>query len=98
VIDDGERERIDADALARVDAAVEFAEASPFPAPESLYDDVYVLDPNVRGWYSAPHEEQEAPAAADSDAEHAANDEIPQRLTHALAAGEDDREATGGSG
>src|SRR6201999_3244821 len=43
-IDESERERIDAEAIARVDAAVEFAEASPFPAPESLYDDVYVLD------------------------------------------------------
>jgi len=52
VIDEAERERIDAEAIARVDRAVEFAEASPFPTPESLYDDVYVLDPNVRGWYS----------------------------------------------
>ena len=39
--------------IARVDAAVAFAEASPFPAPESLYDDVYVLDEAVRGSYSA---------------------------------------------
>ncbi|HEY4451667.1 MAG TPA: pyruvate dehydrogenase (acetyl-transferring) E1 component subunit alpha [Solirubrobacteraceae bacterium] len=92
VIDEHERERIDAEALARVDAAVEFAEASPFPAPESLYDDVYVLDPNVRGWYSQPHEEP-APgttgASATDPGEPAANDEIPQQLTHALAAGED---------
>ena len=27
----------------RADAAVEFADASPVPAPDSLYDDVYVL-------------------------------------------------------
>ena len=52
LIEESERGRIDAEALTRVDAAVEFAEASPFPAPESLYDDVYVLDPNVRGLYS----------------------------------------------
>src|SRR6202161_2969944 len=52
VIDEAERERIDAEAIARVDAAVEFAEASPFPTPESLYDDVYVLDPEGRGWCS----------------------------------------------
>jgi TPP-dependent pyruvate/acetoin dehydrogenase alpha subunit len=91
VIDEAERERIDAEALALVDAAVEFAEASPFPAPESLYDDVYVLDPNVRGWYSQPHEEPPPGAAAGATdaAEPAANDEIPQQLTHALAAGED---------
>jgi pyruvate dehydrogenase E1 component alpha subunit len=52
VIDEAERQRIDAEAIARVDAAVEFAEASPFPAPESLYDDVYVLGDGSRGWYS----------------------------------------------
>ncbi|HTA35769.1 MAG TPA: pyruvate dehydrogenase (acetyl-transferring) E1 component subunit alpha [Solirubrobacteraceae bacterium] len=52
VIDEAERQRIDAEAIARVDAAVEFAEASPFPAPESLYDDVYVLGDRSRGWYS----------------------------------------------
>jgi pyruvate dehydrogenase E1 component alpha subunit len=46
-----EREEIDAAAIARVDAAVEFAEASPHPAPESLYDDVYVLGDQVRGMY-----------------------------------------------
>ena len=47
-----EREQIDAEAVARVDAAVAFADASPFPAPETLYDDVYVLGDQVRGWYS----------------------------------------------
>jgi pyruvate dehydrogenase E1 component alpha subunit len=52
VTDAGEQERIDADALARVDAATAFAEASPFPGPETLYDDVYVLDREVRGLYS----------------------------------------------
>jgi pyruvate dehydrogenase E1 component alpha subunit len=46
-----EREEIDAAAIARVDAAVEFAEASPHPAPESLYDDVYVLGDQVKGLY-----------------------------------------------
>jgi pyruvate dehydrogenase E1 component alpha subunit len=43
---------IDEAAVARVDEAVAFADASPFPAPESLYDDVYVLGDQVRGWYS----------------------------------------------
>ena len=27
-------------------------DASPFPPPESLYDDVYVLGDQVKGWYS----------------------------------------------
>jgi pyruvate dehydrogenase E1 component alpha subunit len=52
VIDEAERERMDAEAVARVDAAVEFAEASPFPTPESLYDDVYVLGDEAPGVYS----------------------------------------------
>jgi pyruvate dehydrogenase E1 component alpha subunit len=51
VITGEEREEIDAAAIARVDAAVEFAEASPHPAPESLYDDVYVLGDQVKGMY-----------------------------------------------
>ncbi len=97
VIDETARAQIDADAVARVDAAVEFADASPFPSPESLYDDVYVLDPNVRGRYSASTAEEtsraQAPVPSSSD-EPAANDEIPQQLTHALAAGEDGGETS----
>jgi pyruvate dehydrogenase E1 component alpha subunit len=47
-----ERERFDEEAIARVDEAVAFADASPPPPPESLYDDIYVLGGQVRGWYS----------------------------------------------
>jgi hypothetical protein len=47
-----ERERIDAETVQRVDEAVQFADASPHPSPESLYDDIYVLGGQVRGWYS----------------------------------------------
>ena len=36
----------------RLDEAVAFADASPFPEPTSLYDDVYVLGDQVQGWYS----------------------------------------------
>jgi hypothetical protein len=35
-----------------VDEAVRFADKSPFPPPESLYDDIYVLGDQVKGWYS----------------------------------------------
>jgi pyruvate dehydrogenase E1 component alpha subunit len=52
VISEDEREGMDKSAIETVDAAVEFAENSPFPAPESLYDDVYVLGDQVQGWYS----------------------------------------------
>jgi pyruvate dehydrogenase E1 component subunit alpha len=96
MIDDDALAQIDADALAQVDAAVEFAEASPFPAPESLYDDVYVFDGQPHGWYSAASANDRselgvAVAAGDAarSAVSASNDEIPQQLTNALAAGED---------
>jgi pyruvate dehydrogenase E1 component alpha subunit len=51
ILDEEGRERLDGEAVARVDAAVAFAETSPFPAPESLYEDVYVLDEQVHGAY-----------------------------------------------
>jgi pyruvate dehydrogenase E1 component alpha subunit len=91
VIDEAERQRMDADALARVDAAVEFADASPFPAPDTLFDDVYVLDPQTHGWYSVETtpERQQSAVGADTAAD---TSEIPQQLTQALAAGEDSSE------
>jgi len=51
-IEDGEPERIDEAVVARVDEAVAFADRSPFPPPESLYDSIYVLGDQVKGWYS----------------------------------------------
>jgi len=87
VIDKEELARIDGDALARVDAAVAFAEASPFPAPESLYDDVYVLGDQVWGSYSV--RTTSALAAAAGPPEQNGADEIPQQITTALQAGED---------
>jgi pyruvate dehydrogenase E1 component subunit alpha len=44
-------ERLDAEAMKTVDAAVEFAEKSPFPDLASLYDDVYVIGDQVRDPY-----------------------------------------------
>jgi pyruvate dehydrogenase E1 component alpha subunit len=52
VLDEAAVEALDAEAVSKVDEAVAFADASPFPAPESLYDDVYALGDQVRGWYS----------------------------------------------
>ena len=90
VIDQNAREQIDAQALARVDAAVQFAEASPFPPAESLYDDVYVLDSDSSGTYSVrttdPHESAHSESPEFS---HADGDEIPQQISDALAHGED---------
>jgi pyruvate dehydrogenase E1 component alpha subunit len=46
-----QREQIEHDAMRQVDAAVEFAERSPFPDPDMLYEDVYVLDEQAHGHY-----------------------------------------------
>jgi pyruvate dehydrogenase E1 component alpha subunit len=71
ILSAGDLDQLDRAANERVDRAVAFAEASEFPSPDSLYDDVYVLGDQVRGWYSVdartptPHrgeDEREMPA------------------------------------
>ena len=52
IVSPEDRERIDEEAVAAVDGALEFAEASPEPEPASLHDDIYVLGGQVQGWYS----------------------------------------------
>jgi pyruvate dehydrogenase E1 component alpha subunit len=49
--DDGLGE-LDREVVARIDRAVEFADGSAFPPPESLYDHIYVMGDQVEGWYS----------------------------------------------
>jgi pyruvate dehydrogenase E1 component alpha subunit len=51
-LDEDEAKRLDDAAIGRVDHAVTFADASGFPPPESLYDHIYVLGDQVKGWYS----------------------------------------------
>ncbi|HXC45640.1 MAG TPA: thiamine pyrophosphate-dependent enzyme, partial [Solirubrobacteraceae bacterium] len=46
-----QRQQIDQAAVLQVDKAVEFAESSPFPDPDTLYEDVYVVDEQVHGHY-----------------------------------------------
>jgi pyruvate dehydrogenase E1 component alpha subunit len=92
VITAEEREQMDADAVARIDEAVAFADASPHPAPESLYDNVYVLGGQVRGWYSLderspePHkgEDERAMAQHDPPDTTPSTGEIPQQMTQAV--------------
>src|SRR3954451_6066427 len=51
-LDEDEAKQMDEEAVGRIDEAVTFADSSPFPPPESLYDHVYVLGDQVKGWYS----------------------------------------------
>jgi pyruvate dehydrogenase E1 component alpha subunit len=53
VLSEEEVRELDERAVARVDAAVDFAERSPFPDLDSLYDDIYVIGDQVRApWWS----------------------------------------------
>jgi pyruvate dehydrogenase E1 component alpha subunit len=52
LISDEDYEKIDEAAVKRVDEAVSFADNSPFPDLDSLYDDIYVYGDQVQGWYS----------------------------------------------
>jgi pyruvate dehydrogenase E1 component alpha subunit len=107
VLEDDERAELDAEAVRRVDAAVAFADASPPPPPESLYDDVYVLGGQVRGWWSlderspAPHRGEDERGMAVDEAIEAVNaaaratgaqtGEIARRITGAIGRPEDER-------
>src|SRR5215210_8260712 len=52
VLEEGEADKLDEAVVGVVDEAVRFADKAPFPPPESLYDDIYVLGDQVKGWYS----------------------------------------------
>jgi pyruvate dehydrogenase E1 component subunit alpha len=52
ILDDDAFEEHDRRAIEIVDEAVAFADQSPEPALESLYDNIYVLGDQVQGWYS----------------------------------------------
>jgi hypothetical protein len=80
-------ERMDKEAVAAVDEAVEFADASPFPDLGSLYDDIYVIGEQVRpSWYST---DVRSPDTHRGEQEREAGD-VARELAEAGAAHEDD--------
>ncbi len=79
--------RMDEEAVAAVDAAVEFADKSPFPDLASLYDDIYVIGEQVRDpWYST---DTRSPDTHRGEQEREAGD-VARELAEAGAAHEDD--------
>jgi pyruvate dehydrogenase E1 component alpha subunit len=52
VMSEDEFKELDEKVTKVVDESVEFADASPFPDLDTLYDDIYVYGEQVRGWYS----------------------------------------------
>ncbi|HWI23096.1 MAG TPA: pyruvate dehydrogenase (acetyl-transferring) E1 component subunit alpha [Baekduia sp.] len=99
VITEDERGEMDAANIKRVDDAVAFADASPAPAPEDLYDDLYVMDKSVRGWWSID-ERQPEPHRGEDEREYeqpthtgdAPNEEHPTADAQKAAAHRDWRE------
>ena len=83
ILDSADRDRMRERVDARVLEAVEFADASPEPPLDSLYDRLYVVGDQVRGWYAvderAPH-----PFPGEREREHLAGE--AKKLAEAGAA------------
>ncbi len=76
-----ERDALDAEMIVRVDASVAFADASPHPSPNELYDDIYVLGDQVRGWYSV---DERTPTPHRGEDEHRMDSaDLPRSAEHA---------------
>jgi pyruvate dehydrogenase E1 component alpha subunit len=75
-------ERFDAEAIAAVDEAVKFADESPFPDLDSLYDDIYVFDSDVPAWWTVD-ERSPHPHRGERERE---SGEVPHRLAEQGAA------------
>jgi pyruvate dehydrogenase E1 component alpha subunit len=75
-------ERLDEEAIEAVDEAVRFADESPFPDLDSLYDDVYVFTDDVPAWWTV---DERSPEVHRGEREREAG-EVPHELAEAGAA------------
>src|SRR3954452_4556734 len=76
-------EKLDEEAVAAVDEAVEFADNSPFPDLDSLYDDIYVLESDrAPAWWSV---DERSPEVHRGEEEREAG-ELPHELAEKGAA------------
>jgi hypothetical protein len=82
VLSDEDVQRFDDEALAAVDEAVKFADESPFPDLDSLYDDIYVFDSDVPAWWTV---DERSPHVHRGEHERDSG-EVPHRLAEQGAA------------
>jgi hypothetical protein len=82
VITKDQFEELDEKAIETVDEAVRFADESPFPDLDSLYDDVYVYDSDVPAWWTV---DERSPEVHRGEHERKAG-ELPHQLAEAGAA------------
>ena len=96
VLSGDEIQSIRDDADETVEAAVEFADASPEPPLDSLYDHLYVLGEQVPGWYAV---DERSPDSHPGEEEREAGERARQLAEHGAAYAEEDaqelREAEG---
>jgi pyruvate dehydrogenase E1 component alpha subunit len=83
MLGEGEREQIGERVEAAVVAAVEFADASPEPPLDSLYDHLYVVGDQVPGWYAV---DERAPIPFAGEREREQLEGEAKRLAEAGAA------------
>src|SRR5215204_2048453 len=60
VITQDQFEELDGKAIENVDEATRFADQSPFPDLDSLYDDVYVFTGDVPGWWTVDERDRKS--------------------------------------
>src|SRR5215211_2613856 len=82
VLTEEDVERLDQKATETVDEAVRFADESPFPDLDSLYDEVYVFDSDVPSWWTV---DERSPEVHRGEREREAG-EVPHELAEAGAA------------
>ncbi len=91
-LEEGEQDKLDEEVVAQIDEAVQFADESDFPPPESLYDDIYVLGGQVKGWYSV--DERSAGVHKGEDEREMAGELGARSQLHAETARELDKKDT----
>jgi pyruvate dehydrogenase E1 component alpha subunit len=75
-------EKFDKQAIQAVDEAVKFADESPFPDLDALYDDIYVFDSDVPAWWTV---DERSPEVHRGEREREAGD-VPHQLAEQGAA------------
>ncbi len=82
VLTQDEVEKLDQQAIEQVDEAVQFADNSPFPDLDSLYDDIYVFSDDVPAWWTV---DERSPEVHRGEREREAG-ELPHELAEKGAA------------
>jgi pyruvate dehydrogenase E1 component alpha subunit len=99
VISGEDADKLDEEAAGVVDKATEFADNSPFPDLDSLYDDIYVYGDQVKGWYAVDERSPETHRGEEErDAGDIAHELAEAGAAYAKVGDADERSHPGGGG